>query len=412
MSRNDQPGVTTFYRYSTRFLIPLLFAIGTVGLSAQLPATFPDLEEAVFQAGYLRQIAVVTDSDTPTYRLVWHGTFAPHILPFTTTETAQLFTIPAALSQKAGIVDLDFYSKDQLIGRRQFYIAAGEATGVIESYIGPKTVNLDTLQPILSVDIARDALRNPIESGSPVAYSILFPQTDKPIAAKARTENLVSYLLIEPTAKTGKIVVGARTGQARSNEQEARIEAGVSTDFQLRIVEQPPFADGHQQTIVAATDLRDRLGNPVADGTLVAFRMTAPDRIADYTAAVVNGRATLAFLNPDRAETITVEARVAGGGKSRPLDLTYKTTIAELPVVYERNKLEVGPVSSRLGHLFTSGKTVAFYFPINRRTIERPLINGRASLDLLSDVDFDATEETVAIIRLAGLERTLQLKAP
>lgn len=390
------------------FLFALFFA---VNLQAQNNTITPNFETENIIAGTLKEVRFLLSEATENtnYTLVWNGKFTSQILSGKIKDKALIFEIPNFLHEQAGKTEIIVLSNKKAIYKNSFYISASEAVGIIDAFIGPKTVNVDTLQTALIINIPKDKYQNPIDDAKLVTSQIKFPNANLK-KEESSTENLVSYVLIQPKAQVGKIVVGTTIEKANSKEQEVKIEAGAPQNIQLAIVEQYPYADERQQTIFTSNILRDKTGAIIADGTNVDFLFDFAGTENTFKSYTVNGIASVAIQNPKEAGTINVKAVVYPEIYSNNLALNYESAIKEIVAELDNNIISVGPISNRFGQLFTNGVEVKFTLNPGNHQFSEALEDGKASFEL-NDKILSEIKPSECIINIAGTQKKLLIES-
>ncbi|WP_370104491.1 hypothetical protein [Winogradskyella sp.] len=136
----------------------------------------------------------------------------------------------------------------------------------------------------------------------------------------------------------------------------------IPTNFEIDYSRIHQYADGNQITTFSTSELKDRYGNTVSDGTFVNFYLTNSKGYKSLTSGLtINGIAKAKFLHPDHEENFEVKAYVEGMAESNTIDISYKKAIGDFEVNFSEDKrtLTVGPIKSFMNQRVPDGLNVS-----------------------------------------------------
>lgn len=289
------------------------------------------------------------------WQLVWSNAFGDVVIPGRAVDVLIHFTVPEHKLQKSGRHELALVRAGQVVDQKSLHILPGPPLDVMESYAGNKTMVAAGRQKAMVITIPKDTFDNPVQPGTPVSYQLRYPGAAVRVE-EVPVEQLVSGIELPAGEQSGKIIIGASSGQARSVEETVMLTPGWPEAFTLQIQHWFPYADSRQNIELYTGFIRDATGNLVADGTAVIFQlMQQRKQVGVYRSFTSNGVARVHIENPDRAGVWDIQARIEGGILSDVLQLSFETYVTALPFQYEseRHRIIAGPISAKLGQIVT-----------------------------------------------------------
>ncbi len=417
ISHTDQFSMNTLQSYSkqknsclSKYQLVVLYFIVTMLL-------FPLKMNAQFEPSIDFSQKIVADEirtlkfplmNTANYTLIWNSLFSSKVLKSNPNEDQLIFEIPINLRRQSGQVEIILFKEGSPLFEQEFYISSETGEGTIDTYTGPKTVHLDSLQQALVICVPKDKYQNPIDDGQKLTYKSIHGDSDIKKRIK-KIDNLVAFLEIEPPTEKGKLMVGAQIDEAHCEEQEIEIEAGYADSIKLNLIEYFPYADERQQTVISTDIIRDNYGNIIADGTKVDFDMEIGSIRNLFQSYTVNGIATVAIQNPSSSGTLIINASIYPSSKCDTLKIEYDSAILDFDIRRRRNTLIAGPVSSRLGQQYTNATTAYFSFNQGQNIIEKSLNNGIVELDI-KELTFDISNSDSCVVHIGDKFKSIQLK--
>lgn len=232
---------------------------------------------------------------------------------------------------------------------------AGEADALV-IFVGPKALVAGRDEGH-AVALAFDAFGNLVQ-GAQASFSL---ETNGAMGAEVR--NGIAGVLFRPEPAAGTFAAGVSIGPLQS----PRALYQVTADLASVAPAIEPAADLEAETVatISSTELRDRYGNPVEDGTGTTLTLTHDDGSTTLLSAPVREA---------RAEA-TMLVRDIGAGGSLRLDLATADVSAEVGfealtgesptdvLVWAMDDigaigLRIGPVTTGAGFLLTDGSPV------------------------------------------------------
>ncbi len=302
----------------------------------------------------LRVQAIVEGASSPeSCYLIWSGNFGDQVFKSSLQENKLSVTIPDSLLRESGRALLSLCVDGQTLDQRSMQVLAGTPQGIIETYTGPRTIVVNSRQTAMTIGIPKDTFGNPANEGTAVQFQLRYPGRP-PRSNEQAVSNLVSSLLIEPDKQKGKILVGAKSGEARSIEETIDLTPAWPIPFSIQAANWFPFADPRQNVFLQSGFITDAEGNKVADGTLIHFIVQENGtEVAHYRSFTSNGSVGVYIQNPEYPTDWEIFAYAEGEEKSNTLELTFASYIKELPFEYDpvEKALLLGPISGPLGQM-------------------------------------------------------------
>lgn len=251
-------------------------------------------------------------------------------------------------------------------------ITPGPAVDPILPQIGPRAIVAGGEQWTMVVATPRDALDNPVVSETPVTFRAQHPVA--PTAAPATgvetivvpTQHLIAWTRIHSRNDAGPLRIAVNAGFGHSPERVVIVTPGLPVPFQLLADKTHAPADGRQLVQISSSQIRDRFGNVLPDGTstLLLATMTAQDQRA-LPAITIDGRIYTTIQAPSQPGVMQIQGWIAGV-TSEPLTITFGAGPAVQPIevvtkkIAEGMQVIAGPLVGDLGQFIPDGADVTF----------------------------------------------------
>lgn len=322
------------------------------------------------------------------------------------------FPLPDPITQVAGLCSWKLIHEDQVVLNGDLSILPHTGSGIrMEAYLGPKDIIAGDSGKAMVVSIPTDPFDNPLPDGTPVRIEERFKGATASIIDSL--DNLISWRLIAPETRSGRIFVKSMTGSSPSVEMYTDVSTGAGTDFEISYERNHDYADGNQVIRIKTSEIKDQFENTVADGTLVTFHIKSSDGVSLFTnATTVNGIAVAKIVHPEVARLWKLTAIIAGVANSNTLELNFKSAIEEFEAAFsaENQILSIGPVSGFMGQLvpdFTPAVITVSYGDGRNERMTVYTRDGYAKLDVTSLLS--ASPPTQFEIRILGQTKTIKL---
>ncbi|MFY7729102.1 MAG: hypothetical protein ACOVRN_06280 [Flavobacterium sp.] len=298
-----------------------------------------------------------TAHDAPT--LLLKSSYGTTIVPAVYKNNAITYTVPKFFSRKTGLVQWKFITDKGLLKKGFFYIDPETRVTHVENYLGPRSMLTGDRHYTMMVAAPTDKFDNPKPEGTPVAIKSQFLNnisfTTYPV------KHFIAWKRIYAPEKSGKLLTSIACGGEESKETETDVYPNLPVDFTIGYRRNHKFADGNQLTTLATSEIRDKFGNVVADGTLVLFEViTLRNKVLKTYGATISGVAEAKILAPERYDSYTVKAFVNGMGESRPIHINYFPIKVNINYAFTQNNrlLKVGEINSFMGQMAPDGTMV------------------------------------------------------
>lgn len=327
------------------------------------------------------------------------------------TGGSAMVEISSEITSVSGWTTLSLLSAQGLMASRHIKISSRAAEGRLLSFHSPKRMAADKKTKTSTVFIPQDRYLNLAEDGTEILVRLDEPNGD--INQKTLyTRNSISVLQLDFDHTMGKILIGGSTKQSNSSEKEITIDPGTPASLILDANESKSYADGRQQTVLNALNIRDRYDQKVDDGTLVRFLIRDKDETTGLLNAIsFDGTAQVPMTNPFEPGRVVVQANIANTGIDNQLVLDFQAVINDVPVHFDskQNKVLIGPVSGHLGQLLGDG------FPV-QVLVSTPDTQWREAIQIIqgkAEFSVEALRRTLNAkeirIRVGGLEKSIRL---
>lgn len=313
-------------------------------------------------------------------------------------ETAgNMLKIPEGVLTHKGQYRLLFFKDDIKVNEKLIFFEAGKAEGLVENYIGPKTIWPNGMQEAMLFSVVKDKFHNPVREGEEIALISKYP--DGTIRRKSPTiKNLHGSYLFSGEKRSNKIYTGSSKEKAAGQELETEVVPFWPQSFDLKLLSIYPYADHRQRFKIQTYPLYDQFGNIVVDGTKVDFIVENENGfVGQHQSFTIDGKASISIQNPKLPAEWKVHALIGNRVESRATNLKFDSNIKsfDVRVVDDGAQIKIGPVIAALNQMITDGTEVIT--SISNGNIQEQKVleteNGFAFLDLslLANGKYDIT---------------------
>ena len=298
------------------------------------------------------------------------------------------FLLPDFMAAKTGLVNWYLYSGNELKLHGNFTIVPNAVTTGIETYLGPRTINAGNENYTMMVTIPHDAFDNPVADSTAITLKHQFGESIN--EETLYTENFIAFERITAPQKTGKMLLSSNCGTVATREFEADVYAALPENFTINYIRNHEYADGNQLTTIYTSELKDKYGNTINDGTSVTFMIYKSDgNLLKTYGNTINGIAQSKMPSPEKEDSYTIKAYITGIAESNQIKISYKSALkGEINYIFSKDKrtIKVGPLQSFMKQLVPNGTTVSLKL-YNKsgqevNTIQEYTINGEAVFSL------------------------------
>lgn len=342
-------------------------------LSLRVPSAFMNLDRA-YPAGELKEIVLIESNPVvyPSTYLVWSDDLFSTIIHPSCDDGKCSFLINDRLSRRAGVKELSLVSLGITIDRRQITISPLGIAKHVESYVGPKTVQVDLDEPAMITAVAIDRYGNALADGTEISIT---ERSARGISTEAKilTECIVGHKLINRPQTTEVVYIAAKTTAGFSKEQVVQGVTGLPAAIELSVQELIPYADNRQISSFETSSIKDLQGNTIPDGSMIYLHVDGIQGVSKYSAFTVDGKAKFSVPNPDRKSSWTLHALTSTGATSNQLEVSYESNLTNIPLQLntEEQQLIVGPLTGYLGQYIADGTEVRVALRQDERLIEK-----------------------------------------
>jgi len=394
------------------FLVLALVISSISLLSFYTPKEKPNTSAILFKISEIKDIIVSAEEQIiafDTYdlntihsvNLVLSGTYGNIILNPILENEAPVFKIPNTFTKYAGSVAYCLFQNEKSLQKGVFRLLSDTTNiGSIENYLGPRSIVANERDYTMLVSIPTDSLGNLLPDGTEIELKTQFKNS-----ITKNTERLSSgfaWKRIPAPLQTGRISTGSTLQKVSSKELIADIFPDLAQDFTISVNSNHNYADGNEIITFQTTQIKDKQGNIITDGTLVAFIIQ--DDLGAYwqtNATTINGFAFAKTLHPQSPSRWKIRATISGIAKSPKIDQVFVSILDSIPVNIQRNRqLVVGPLTSYLGQFVQDGISVSMQ--IDGKTYTRLTKNGEVTFQLKKE-DHPKDKYTITVNTL-GLE--------
>jgi len=289
-----------------------------------------------------------------------HHSFGSTLLSTFKTTSEIEFIIPSKIAIKTGVIQWKLVESGSVYLEGEITIIPNETKKtIIESYLGPNSIQAGNTDFSMLVVIPTDIFDNPLSDNTSVNISNQFLETIN--SKEEKTNNFIVWQNIFSKEKSGTILVSSFCNGINSKELITNIYPSNPTDFKLFYDRNHEYADGNQLTEISTSIIKDEFGNTVVDGTLIDFIITTNENnLLKTSASTINGIATAKMLHPEKETAWKVRGMVTGLAESNELMITYKSVLKDLGVLFSEDNrtITIGPLKSFMNQLVPDGITV------------------------------------------------------
>lgn len=300
---------------------------------------------------------IINDEDI---HLILSGTYGTIALSPEITTWDPVFSIPPSFTKRAGVVSYYLVQDQKTIQKGTFKILPDtQKLGRIETYLGPRSIVANKRDYTMLVSIPADTLDNLLPDSTKINLKEQFKNT-----ITVTNHNLTSgfaWKRIAAPLQTGRLSTGSTLRDHSSKELVADVFPDLAQNFSISSRSNHSYADGNEIITFETSQIKDRHGNTMSDGTLVTF--TIKDASGDHWqvhGSTVNGYAFAKALHPQSPSTWTISAAITGIAQSEKISQSFAPIIETIPVtVHNKRTIVIGPLTSYLGQLVQEGIDVS-----------------------------------------------------
>lgn len=296
-----------------------------------------------------------------------------------------VYKIPEFIGNLAGYVSWNLVNTKI---KGDFTIIPYEKVVQMETYAGPPSLIASKTDYSMVVSIPLDTYDNPMPDSTSVNFN--YNKEDLRYTEQTTVKDMIAFDYVYSHIKTGNILLASNSGSQFSKEFTIEIHAGLPVDFTLSRKRNHNYADGNQLVTFYTSIIKDSYKNVVNDGTLVTFYITTgTGTILQTTGTTIKGIATATMIHPEKEESWSVNATVAGMATSDVIDLKFEPAFNHYEVAFnEKNKsIKVGPLRSFMGQVIPDGLTVKL--KINGNSIEEEYIEKSYKGSVVFELNLD-----------------------
>ncbi|AUP81508.1 hypothetical protein C1H87_02455 [Flavivirga eckloniae] len=336
-----------------------------------------------------------------------HGAFL--IEPIVKNNTLH-FEIPKNIANKTGLINWKLLADTEKLSGT-FFINPKQYPNTMETYLGPPTIEAGGTDYTMLVVIPTDVYDNPLKDSTQVNVKHQFLTSE--YQDIIYTDQLVAHINLHSEAKTGRMLISSETLDKNSKEYVINVLPAIPTNFNITYEQNHNYADGNQITTFLTSEIRDKNGNMVSDGTLVTFFITNKNKnILKTSAPTINGLATAKMVHPDYGDTWMVKAYIEGMAESNnTLSFDFKQIITDYKVVFSNNNrtIVVGPLQSFMEQMIPDGLQVKLHIYKDNTKVETILkesFEGFVTFKL--DVNEIPSNTYKMVVETAKIEKTFE----
>lgn len=325
-------------------------------------------------AGEPLPVTVYVSPPTPGVEILLTAQGSFGFLPQTSMahEDHAHFTLSAAHTRRAGTVTLRALA-GAIVSTATVTIAPGRAVDPVVPLVAPRSIVADGEHWTMAVLTPRDHWHNPVAEGTAVTLLTQYPVApgidpkSGLQSVEILTQNLLGWSRIKSGTGAGKLLISAHVDDAHSPERTVLAVPGPPITFTLQASPAQVPADGHQWIQLQSSQITDRFGNVLLDGThatIVAALPPADMRV--LPAMTVDGR-IYAQLQAPTAPGILFARAWIGAVSSPLLPMTITPGPAVEPIAVSMTKqnelllIKAGPLVGARKQFVPDGTTVIFH---------------------------------------------------
>jgi hypothetical protein len=295
--------------------------------------------------------------------LVLNHSYGSTIIDAELKENKILFKIPIVFSKKTGILNWNLISNGISILKNSIEIIPFiTSKTVLESYLGPPSIQAGNRDYSMLVVIPTDMFDNPLPENTLVNINEQFLESIS--TSEEKTKDFVAWKNIYSKEKSGDLLISSSCNSTNSKELTTIIYPSNATNFNISFNRNHSFADGNQLTQLITSPIKDEFENLISDGTMVEFTITnEKNQLLKTSASTINGIANAKILHPDYPTIWKVKAFISGLAESNTLNIPFKAVISDFDVKFSKNNSEitVGPLLSFMNQLIPDGALVKLH---------------------------------------------------
>jgi hypothetical protein len=332
------------------------------------------------------------------------------VSPYLTGNILQ-YTIPENISKKTGVVNWKLLHNGVSLSGK-FNINSIPQVDIMETYIGPPSIEAGGKDYTMLVVIPTDSFDNPIQTNTLVNAKHQFLNSNE--VDEIFTKNLIAYKNIYSKKESGRMLVSSESLGTNSKEFTINVTAAIPTDFIISAKRPHDYADGNQMTTFSTSIIKDKQDNVVSDGTYITFLITTKrGNILKTSGTTINGIATSKIIHPYFEDSWDIKAYVDGMAESNTITLNFRKAFEDFEVNFfnSNRNITVGPLQSFMNQMIPDGLQVKLSIYKNNDLLEsfsKTSYNGYVSFKLTPNM-FKNDEYKIKI-KTAGIEKTFVKK--
>ncbi len=361
-------------------------------------------EQKVFKAGSEIGLDFKLSKKVKT-ELFLHGSYGSTLLYADNGS----FSLPSFMTKKRGRIDFSLYHQKKVLHQGFISIISNTESRVqLESYVGPPSSIAGGEDYTMQVVIATDIHDNPLPDSTTIYMKQQFQELEKETIIASK--DLIGWVNLFSYDSAGRVLLASKVGPTTSKEFTVDIYPSLGVDFTIQSSRRHQYADGNQLTEFTTSEIKDRYGNTISDGTLVEFAiMDKKGSVLHTQGSTIKGVATAKMLHPDHPETWHVKAYIQGIAESNTLELTYKSVLDDFEVTVDakNRKVIIGPILSFMEQRIPDGATVVLNIFQKDTLLARKTkssLNGMVIFDLKNG-NYPAGNYTIQLEAL-GVQKT------
>ncbi len=325
-------------------------------------------------------------------------------------ESNLIFEIPEAISNKSGHIFCSLVYGEDVIWNDVLEITPQNTqASIIESYVGPPSIIAGESDFSMAVAFPTDSLDNLLPDDTEVTYREYF-QEDL-LQKKIQTFGRHFWVMVPSRSQTGRIQLGFGTSSNASKQITVDVLPNAAEPFDLNIVQNHPYADGHEIVRFTTSVIKDIYGNIVGDGTLVNFWITNEfgERL-HAQGSTIRGIAEASFRHPTHPVQWKVVSGIDGIAFGAQKNLEFKPSIEEIKASFNStgNEFTVGPVYNVLQQLIPDGTEIILEIKKFNITYRGMSKKGITVFDLSKEKGLSAKDSVE--LSVLGFTKILELK--
>lgn len=297
------------------------------------------------------------------------------------------FVLPNFISNKSGMVTWKLFQEQEVIDSGNFQIIPSEKLEpIIESYLGPPSIVAGGEDFTMMVITATDHLDNLLPNGTEVSIKNQFKEKNE--LTTVHSKDRIAWTRIFSPNESGRISIAGTMVNSSTKELIADVFPNNATNFTISKQLIHPYADGNQIATFETSEILDRYGNRVADGTQIDFIIKASDSSQLKTSGnTIRGVASAKLLHPNTAINWNIQAFVSGIANSDPIEVKFEPIIEDFKVLFSKNNrtITVGPIKSYMHQIVPDGIEVNLLLDSLEPAMKGTSENGYVKFNILED---------------------------